>query len=371
MKSNKLMGIVFGNTHDELLKELTERRAISSLPFGGRYRLIDFTLSNLVNADVSRVAVVTKSNYQSLMDHLGSGKAWDLARRNGGLCIMPPYSHAGAGLNADKIQAIGSIRAFLEHSEEEFVIICDGDVVSNIDVKDMFANHLENQADITIAYKHGAAPKGENDILAFEIGENGRILDAMLAERYTECDFSLDFAILRKDLLMELVDKAIARSLSSIARDIIVRGCKDLRMFGYKVTNYSAVIDGMNSYIKANMDLLDSRVRSELFVKKRPVLTKIRNEMPTKYGLNSNVSNSMIADGCIIEGEVINSVLFRGVKVGKGSVVKDCVLMQATEVGEGVSLSHVCSDKNVVIRDRRTLSGTDCYTVFLRKDSTV
>ncbi len=371
MKNKMMMGIIFGNTHDDLLKELTEQRAISSLPFGGRYRLIDFSLSNLVGADVERVAVLTNSNYKSLMDHVGSGKSWDLARKHGGLYIMPPYASTGAGANTDKVSSLHGILGFLHHSDEQYVAICDGDVVSNINMKDMFATHIEKGADITIAYCNGEAPKGENDVLSFTFDGEGKITEAAVAQRYAECDYSLDIVIMKKELLIQLVEDAMSRNRKSYERDILLEACKTHNVYGYKVEGYSAVIDGMHNYVKASMDLLDKKVRDDLFGQKRPVYTKIRNEMPAKYGLDSKVSNSLVADGCIIEGTVENSILFRGVKVGKDSVVKNCILMQSTDVGEGVSLEHVCTDKNVKICDRRTLVGTPAYTVFIRKGSEV
>jgi glucose-1-phosphate adenylyltransferase len=371
MKSNNMMGVVFGNTHDALLGDMTKYRAISSLPFGGRYRLIDFSLSNLVNADVTRVAVVTDSNYKSLMDHLGSGKSWDLARRHGGLYIMPPYIQSDTGRNADKIHALNSIIGFLEHNDEEYVVLCDGDTVSNINLKEMLSKHIESGAEITAAYTHGAAPAGENDVLGFTVNASGRITDAVIAQSGTVCNYSLDIAIVRKDVLIRIVEDATAHGYASIARDIFVRGINDLDIYGYKVDSYAAVIDSMQAYVKANMDLLKRDVRNSLTACSRPIFTKVKNDMPAKYGLDAKVKNSLIADGCIIEGEVENSVLFRGVKVGKGTVVKNCILMQGTSAGKNASLEYVCTDKNVTISDERTLSGTESYTVYIRKGSTV
>lgn len=371
MKINKLMGIVFGNTNDELLGEMTERRAISSIPFGGRYRLIDFTLSNLVQADVSRVAVVTRSNYKSLMDHIESGKSWDLARKNGGLYVIPPNSYADSGLNESKIRSVAAILDFIDHAAEEYVALCDGDTVSNFDLKDMFRQHLDSGADITIAYKHGIAPTGHRDVMAFDIADSGRIKDITLTPAGIECDFSLDVIVLSKSLLRTLIENAVSRNYTSLSADVFQREVANYVICGYNVTGYAEIIDSLQTYISANMKLLDSNVRHDLFRGKHQVYTKVRNEMPAKYGLDSSVSNSLISDGCIIEGTVINSVLFRGVKVGKGSVVRNCVLMQSTDVGDSVTLDYVCTDKNVKITPGRTLSGSEMYTVYIRKGSVV
>lgn len=371
MKSNSMMGIVFGNTNDKLLGDMTNQRAISSIPFGGRYRLIDFTLSNLVNADVTRVAVITDTNYRSLMDHIGSGKSWDLARRHGGLYIMPPYGHSDAGRNTDKIHAVQSIIGFLNHHDDEYVALCDGDTLVNINLKEMLTKHIESDAEITLAYRNGAAHLGENDVLKLTVGSDNKITDAVIARQGEECDYALGIAILRKDVLIRLVEEAASRGYSNFATDIIMRGIDNLNICGYKVNSYAVVIDSMPTYIKANMDLLNRNVRNELLNPERPVYTKVKNDMPATYGLDAKVKNSLIADGCIIEGVVENSVLFRGVKVGKGTVIKNCVLMQGTSCGQNVTLEYVCTDKNVTVSDNRTLSGTENYTVYIRKCSEV
>ncbi len=371
MKSNRMMGIVFGNTNDKLLGDMTNERAISSIPFGGRYRLIDFTLSNLVNADVTRVAVIADTNYKSLMDHLGSGKSWDLARRHGGLYIMPPYGQSDTGRNADRIHAVESIIGFLNHYDEEYVALCDGDTLSNINLKDMLSKHIDSGAEMTIAYHNGTAPLGVNDVLKLTIAADNKITDAVIAKHGEICDYTISVAVIRKDVLIRIIEEAASRGYSNFAADIIMRGIKKLNIYGYRVDTYSVVIDSMPTYIKANMDLLDRNIRSELLNPERPVYTKVKNDMPATYGLEAKVKNSLIADGCIIEGTVENSVLFRGVKVGKGAVIKNCILMQGTVCGDNVTLEYVCTDKNVTVSDGRTLSGTENYTVYIRKGSEV
>ncbi len=371
MKSNRMMGIVFGNTHDTLLGDMTTERAISSIPFGSRYRLIDFTISNLVNADVTRVAVITDTNYKSLMDHLGSGKSWDLARRHGGLYILPPYSNSNTGRNADKIHALQNFIEFLNHYEEDYVALCDGDTLSNIDLKDMLDKHIASGAQISIAYHNGTAPLGNNDILKLTVDAENKVTDTVIAGAGELCDYWIGTAILRKDVLISIVEEAASRGYSNIATDIIMRAIGKLDIRGYRLDSYAVVIDSMATYVKATMDLLDRKVRSELLTPERPIYTKVKNDMPATYGLEAKVNNSLIADGCIIEGTVENSVIFRGVKVGKGSVVKNCILMQGTVCGDNVSLEYVCTDKNVTVGDGRKLSGTENYTVYISKGSEV
>ncbi len=371
MKSKKMMGIVFGNIDDQLLGEMTEKRACSALPFGGRYRLIDFTLSNLVHADVSRVAVVTRSNYKSLLDHIESGKSWDLARKNGGLTVIPPHLYAMSGLNETKIQALYSILDYIDRSDEEYVALCDGNLVSNFDMKDMFRYHLDSNADVTVAYKFGSAPNSTNNIMALEVNGEGKVDKITMAAKHTECNHSLGIFILNKALLRSLLTEAVSNNYFSLCADIFLRKVNELKIMGYKIDGFAATIDSIRTYIDTNMALLEPTVRKELFKRERVVYTKIRNEMPAKYGLDSHVTNSLISDGCIIEGTVENCILFRGVKIGKGSVVRNCVLMQSTEVGDNVTLNYICTDKDVQIGSGRTLSGTESYTAYVRKGSEV
>ena len=370
MKNNAILGIVFGNCNDDLLGEMTDVRASGSVPFGGRYRLIDFSLSNLVHADVSRVAVMTRANYRSLMDHLESGKSWDLARQNGGLTIVPPRS-LGGGLNDSKIGSVYSMLDYMDRAPEEYVVLCDADVVSNIDIKDMLRRHVEAEADVSIAYVSGAAPHGDNNVMKLALASDGTIEDITLARAGEQCDFSLDVILLRKSLLKDLVLEAVSHNTSVPETGVFMPKVKQLRMISYPVEGYWAVIDSLKSYVDANMRLLDAEARRQLFRKDRKVYTKVRNEMPAKYGLDSHVANSLISDGCIIEGRVENSILFRGVKVGKGAIVRNCILMQSTAIGDNATLDFVCTDKDVRVGEGRTLSGSEEYTVYIRKGSEV
>lgn len=371
VKKNSAMGIVFANAHDELVKELGEQRAMGSVPFGGRYRLIDFTLSNLYNADIDKVGLITKSNYQSLMRHVGSGKSWDLARKNGGLYLLPPYAHSDRGIYHGQVDALGGIRSFLTEAHRDYVVLCDADVVSNIDVKKMLRTHIESGADITIACKKGVAPAGD-DVMKFTVSDDSRVTDIELSpEAGSECLFSLDITVISRNLLIKLVDDAMRHSYTSLAADIYQRKLGELDIRAYEVDGYVAVIDSVETYIRANMSLLERDIRRELLCSDRPVLTHVRNEMPVKYGLNADVKNSLIADGCVIEGTVENCVLFRGVKVGKGAVLRNCIVMEGTEIGENCDMQHVCVDKEVTIRDYKTLYGSESYYVYIRKASVV
>ena len=372
MLSNQAMGIIFSNAHDDLLRELTEIRSMGSVPFGGRYRMIDFSLSNLVNAGITKVGIITRANYQSLMDHLGNGKPWDLDRKKGGLYILPPYGNVDAGMYTGHVDALAGVMNFLERSAEKYVVLCDSDVVCNIDLTPMLEAHIERQADVSIAYKRGRLPKNHRDIMSFSFGENGRVRDIELSGGKDEaCDFSLDIMILERETLIRLVKEATARNYTSLGRDIFQSRTDSLRIFGWKVEGYAAVMDCISTYVEASMQLLCPESRRQLFTRERPVFTKTRDDMPTRYGLGSHVKNSIIADGCFIEGTVENCILFRGVKVQKDAVLRNCIIMQDSIVGEGASLAYVTADKNVLVTPGRVLTGAESYPIFIRKGTSV
>lgn len=371
MRKNNVLGLVFPNVHDELMAEMTEKRSMGSVPFCGRYRLIDFTLSNLVNAGVSKVGVVTKANYQSLMDHIGTGKAWDLDRKSGGLYFLPPYSNNEAKVYVGHIDGLFGAMNFLKHSKEEYVVLCDADVISNFDLSSMIEKHIASGADVTIAYKKGKMPVNHHDVMAFEL-DGDKITDITLPSNAKECLYSLDITIISKQKLIEIVNYGYEHNFTSLARDFFQPGLKKLDMRGFEVDSYAAVMDGPESYVRITREVLESpEIRREIFCKERPVFTKTRDDMPTIYGLDSVVKNSIIADGCVIEGTVRNSVLFRGAKIGPGAVVENSIVMQDAIIGEGAEIQYVTLDKKVTVGSYKTLKGTEIYPIYVRKNSEV
>ncbi len=369
-----LLGIIFSNAADEVLREMTAVRCLGSVPFGGRYRLIDFTLSNMVNAGVSKVAVITKNNYRSLIDHLGSGKPWDLARKKGGLSIFPPFINYGEGVRTSRIEQLLTILPLLEMSTQEFVIMSDCDTVSNIDIESMVKAHCDKNADITVAYKRGMIPQSFEGRMVFGIADKGRIADIQCSPDISEpADFSLNIAVLRRELLIRMIKDARARNFTRITRDILQPAVSSyaLKIYGYEITAYTGVIDSVKSYLETSMDLLKADVRRQLFYTGRTVYTKVRDEMPVRYGLGATVKNCLIADGCIIEGSAENCVLFRGVRISPGAVLKNSIVMQGSVISPGVEASYIICDKNVTVTDNRRLSGCATYPAFFEKGSVV
>ncbi len=371
MRKNNVLGLVFPNVHDELMAEMTAKRSMGSVPFFGRYRLIDFSLSNLVNAGVSKVGVVTKSNYQSLMDHIGTGKAWDLDRKSGGLYFLPPYSNNEAKVYVGHIDGLFGAMNFLRHSKEDYVVLCDADVITNFDLSCMIEQHINSGADVTIAYKRGKMPVNHHDVMSFELNGD-KVTDITFAKSDADCNFSLDITVLSKQKLIDIINYGYEHNFTSLARDIFQRGLLEFDIRGFEVKTYAAVMDSPESYVRITREVLDNaQIRRELFSKERPIFTKTRDDMPTIYGLNSQVHNSIIADGCVIDGTVRNSVLFRGAKIGAGAVVENAIVMQDAVISENAEIRYVTLDKKVTVGSYKTLKGTEIYPIYIRKNSEV
>lgn len=371
------VGLIFSNIHDQNVPDLTRKRTMASVPFGCRYRLIDFTLSNMVNSGITKVGVITHNNYQSLLDHLGTGKDWDLARRSGGIKLLPPFITSFDNLAANKLystrlEAMMSAMDFISRSSEDYIVMSDCDAISNIDLADVVRHHKEKGADITIVTTQTDIDRAEitdrSAIIASD--ENCRISDVVHFNNRIHGirDVSANIIVANRSYLQSAVADAVSHGYTSFYSDIIDRNLLRANFFVYHYDGFYAHIRSLAGYYKCNMKLLDPDVRASLFaVPNRPIFTKVRNSAPTRYMGDSKVVNSLIADGCLIEGTVENSIIFRGVKIGKGTVVKDCILMQDTIVGRDASLSCVITDKDVYIGDERRLSGHTSIPFFIGK----
>ena len=373
MRSNSILGIIYANVHDDLLPGLTEKRSMASVPFAGRYRLIDFSLSNLTNAGVSQVGIITKQNYQSLMDHVGSGREWDLDRKSGGLFILPPFVSGGIddGVYKTHLYGLVGIMNFLKRATQEYVVICDSDVIANVDINEMFNDHVENGADITIAYKYGRLPKNHDKVMVLTVDQNRNIKSIDFLKERSNVNHSLDIVLVRREFLIQRINEAVAEGKVSLSRDILIPALDKYKIMGYRVEGFAEIMDGPKSYYDLNMKMLDSKVRRQLFNRERPIYTKTHDSMPAKYCIGSNVKNSLIADGCVIEGEVKNSILFRNVVVKKGAVVENAIIMQNGVVGENAHVSYAVMDKVSTVCDGAELNGTNQKIVLLKKEQKI
>ena len=377
---NDVMGIVYTSKDDLTLRELTSQRAVAAIPVACRYRIIDFTISSLVNSNIHNVGIIAQKNYHSLMDHLGSGKDWDLHTRNNGLFILPPFvTRENGGEYNGVLDALRANFDYLRRSRQEYVILTNSDYIMNTSFEPMIQQHIHSGADITLMYKK-ATPEitefssssknnhcylnvnGDNVVTDIEINPNAASYDNLY----------LNVMMIKRTMLMYLVDQVISHGSHDLYADVLrpYISSGSMKIMGFEEKGYYRRIETIRGYFNFNMDLLKPGVRTELFGG-NPVYTKTRDSVPTIYRGNAKVSNSLIADGCVIDGEVESCVLFRGVTVGKGAKLKNCVIMQDGYIEEDVELENVIFDKAVTIRSHGRLIGQKQYPIVIGKNITL
>lgn len=367
-------GIIYTGEASLEIRDLTNSRAVAAVPFGGRYRCIDFILSCMVNTGVSNVGVITQKNYHSLMDHLGQGKEWDLNRKRDGLFILPPFlTKENSGIYKGTVDALRSVMGYIRRSSQKYVILSGAHTVFNTTFDDMLAFHRETGADITVMYVSEPPWKGEGfEDLRLKLAEDGRVTAMRLdpSMPFSECR-GCDVVIMEKALLEYLVDDCCANSAYDFYRDMLVRNVNRLKIYGWRYDGLVARIDSVLSYYRENMALLTEAARADLFDPRHPVYTKVKDEAPAVYGGGAEVHNCIVADGCVIEGAIENCVLFRGVTVGRGATVKNCILMQGARVGEAAEIGYVIADKGASVGAGVRLTGYERFPIILRKGMSV
>ena len=372
-------GIIFSNLHDKNIPELTRQRTMASVPFACRYRLIDFALSNMVNSGITDVRVITHNNYRSLMDHLGSGKDWDLARRSGGLKILPPFITSfsgGENLYHSRLEALLGVMSSINHIHSDYIVMSDCDSLCNIDLADMVEKHVRSGATLTLGVKDTVfEDRHLKNVSVITANKNDDLVDIEQDPHHATGvkSLCLNVMVVNTSDLKSLLNDANAHGYSSFINDVIRR---NIGRYVFKVYRYGGVfrnIYSMKEYYDCNMQLLrdDGFRRALIGNRERPILTKVHNSAPTKYAEGASVKNSLIADGCIIKGTVENSVIFRGVKIGKNTVVKNSILFQDTYTGENVFLNCVITDKDTLIQDGRILSGHETLPFYIEKGKIV
>lgn len=369
----KTLGIIFSNIHDKEVSELTAMRTLASVPFGGRYRLIDFVLSNMVNSGIYDVGVITKYNYQSLMEHVGSGKSWDLSRKNGGLTILPPFGKKEAAVYSSRFEAIRNCAYFLRDSDASYVVMSDCDNVCSIDFNDVIATHAEKDADITVVYHKQTIVEGDKKVhTAFSLDGDGRVMKVVTGNKHSgEINAYANILVINRTFLLSIIDGADELGYTSFSHDVLIKGASDYKIYSYEHEGYLASIDSIANYYAYSMMLLDKNSRDELFRGEAAVYTKVRDSAPCCIEESGSVKNSMIADGCIIEGEVENSILFRNVKVGKGAKITNSIVFADTVIDAGSSLNCVIADTYCHVLGERVLSGHQTRPYYLPRKTTV
>ena len=372
------LGIIFPNSYDSLVPDLVSERLMASIPFASRYRMCDFMISSMVHCGIDNISILVRKNYHSLLDHLGNGREWDLARKNGGLNIVPPFAQKQIKVFSGRIEALESIRGYLMKQTEKYVILSDANIAVNLDFNALLDAHIKSGADVTMVYRKQEIPQSlirqstAGMDLYYALGINGdRVSKIYINPKESgEMNFSLNIYVVERELLMRMVDEAYLHGDVYFVRDILEKKIDQMDVRGFCYDGYVAHIHDMNSYFEENMRLLKEENLNALFSGNQ-IYTKIRDDNPTRYINGAKAKNVMVADGCVIEGEVENSVLFRGVKIGKGAKVKNCVLMQDTVIEDNASVEYVITDKNVTISEGKSLTGNDSFQVYVAKGQVV
>lgn len=345
---------------------LTKNISLASLPVSCRYRLVDFMLSSLVKADVSNIGIITTKNYNSLMDHVGWGKDWDLNRKNSGLKILTPLAISDTSVAKSKFEALSAAEKYMDSVLQQYVIVADSNIVCQVDFNDMLRFHEKNNADITVAV---IKRKPDCDEFEMILDEKSRAYDCLSHKNGAdyECNTLLKITLMHKDYMKKLIQKGNTLGWEDIVKDYISKNFNKLNVYAYEIDGYCKVINSVESYCEFHKDLLDEKVSREIFLSKTQILTRVKDSVPTFYGENSKVKNSMLADGCHIFGEIENSIVFRDVVIEEGAKVKNSILMPGTTIKKGVSLDNVISDKHVEVGEKKTLIGDENCPVIIPK----
>ena len=363
-----VMGIIFAS--DASMGDLTHKRTMASLPFGGRYRQVDFALSNLAHAGIRHIGIISRHNYQSLMNHIGSGEEWGLELGEGGLEFLTPYAMSTTHNYRGKLESLYSAMDFLEYGDEEYVVMTDSAVLSNIDLGKVIASHVESGRDVTVVTKTGIA-NGEKQLdLALKLDDKGEVAD-IAVDYVASKDYlaSMDIFVFSKQWLIGQIKEHIAHNLYHMDRDLIL-GLWQKKLLTVNVFQFGGVAlfnESVEEYFRNSMALIRKDVRQDLFHGNHPVYTKVRDRVPSYYGEGCEVENCIVADGCILEGEAEDSVLFRQVTICAGAEVENCIIMNDTVVGEGCELEYVILDKDVVVRPGSRLIGTAKNPIIIKR----
>jgi len=367
----EVMGLCFSdhNFEDAYDDNFSGNRTLSIVHFCGRYRLIDFALSNLINSGVHYVGIVAHSRYQSLLKYIGRGKSWDLSRKGGdGVTVLTPQTvdeklpyFGGSGDGMD------NVLEYIRSSRKDYVIITASNILYNIDYNDVIEEYEKSRADIIAVYtKKIPDPTARKRSLIYK-EEDGRIFGVRggIPEN-TEVNLSLNTFVMRTTTLLQLLSAEVPRNMHQFISNVIIPAIPTLKVTGYEYKGYSAHICSSDTFFKHNMEMLSSGNRESLFSNEgRLVFTRTHDSLPTKYGSGAAVSNSIVADGCTIEGSVENCTVFRNVRIMPGAVVKNCILQEGVIVGEDANLEWIILDSGVIITKKRILMGYETHPVYI------
>ncbi|MGI5989308.1 MAG: glucose-1-phosphate adenylyltransferase subunit GlgD [Lachnospiraceae bacterium] len=348
----KAIGIILAGGNNRRMRELTEKRAVAAMPIAGSYRAIDFALSNMTNSGIGKVAVITQYNAKSLTRHMSSSKWWNFGRKQGGLFVFTPAITAESNNwyrgTADSLyQNID----FLKHSHEPYVVIASGDGVYKLDYNKVLEYHVEKRADITIVVKDMKDRSEINRFGLVSMTDDNRVTN--IDEKPLETSLSMvstGVYVIRRRMLIELLEKAAEEDRHEFVRDILVRYKNIKKIYAYELKDYWANISTVNAYYKTNMDFLKKDVRDYFFHQYPDVYSKVEDLPPAKYNFGAHVKNSLISSGCIVNGTIENSVLFKKVYVGNNAVIKNSIILNNAYIGDNAYIENCIVESNSTIK---------------------
>ena len=368
----KAMGIIFAN--DGSIGSLTDKRTMASLPFGGRYRQVDFHLSNMAAAGIRHIGIISRHNYQSLMNHIGSGEEWGLELEEGGLEFLTPYAMSSTDNYRGKLESLHTAMDFLQYGNDDYVIMADSAILYNIDTAKVLSAHIESGKDVTVVVKEGICNGSKQIDLALKLDDKGEVSD-IAVDYAAPVDYvaSMDIFVMSKDWLIHQVREHIARNLYHMDRDLVL-GLWQAGQLSVNVFPFDGVAlynESTEDYFRNSLTLVDADVRHALFNGAHPIYTKVRDRVPSYYGEDCCIANCIVADGCMLEGNAQNSVLFRQVSIAPGAQVEDCIIMNDSVVGENSQLKYVILDKDVVVRPNTKLFGSPNAPIVIKRGEIV
>ncbi|MCL1828242.1 MAG: glucose-1-phosphate adenylyltransferase subunit GlgD [Oscillospiraceae bacterium] len=368
------IGLCLSDPRPQPFGDGSARRAASAVHFAGHYRLIDFMLSNMVNSGIYTVAMVLGSQYQTLLSHIGSGREWDLALSGGGIRFFPPYPGGERPYDELLDEPLQRAIIFIEETKTDNVLVTDGSVVCNIDYRDALEFHKAQGADVTALYVRKSLQEQDRpQTVAYKINRDGRVNGIVFEPPAGDrANIDLGTYIVKKTVLLRLLSGERSCDVAKFSCSLLAGALKSLKVMSWRHDGYTARIRSLDTFFRYNTDMLDPRKRDPLFdCGGRRIHTKVYDSTPTKYGEDADIHNSIVSNGCVIEGKVENSVIFRNVHVRAGAVVRNCILMRNTVVGANAELHWIVTDQSVIITENRRLLGYKTNPVYIAKGKIV
>lgn len=360
------LGIINLDENENKVTDLIKQRTLPSIPIAGRYRIIDFVLSNMTNSGIESIGVFMKRKSRSLIDHLTNGRPWDLHRKRDGLRI---FNFGEYDPTYDDVHNFIENIEFIRNGRKDYVLISPSYMICNIDYNKIMDEHKKSDTDITIIYKSIEKDnKKFYDCDFLKINNKNEVTEIYKTNNNEDShNLSMEMYIMKTNLFINIINESITNGLYRKIKDYIKNNLNSLKVIGSEFKGYLSCINSVNAYFNSNMDLLDEKINSEIFYSDRPIYTKVKDEGPTKYSNSSNISNSIVANGSYIEGEVSNCIIGRRVHIREGSIVKNSIVMQNSVIGMNSIIDNVIVSKGSRVAEKKELIGRKNRPITIQK----